>query len=631
MLPESYWRIASSSKRIVVGFVVALVLLTNPWLSAFAAEPDGARWTQWRGPSMDGSVAEGNPPIRWSETENIRFKIAIPGLGSGTPIVWGDTMYLLTAIPSDPGGETGQELEDWQRNGREIFSGETYVQSERKQRFTLMALDRQTGATRFAKTLIEAQPHEGIHPTNSWASASPVTDGERIYCFFGSQGLFATTMQGDVVWSVDLGDMTTRKGWGEGSTPAIHGDAIVVNWDHEGESFLAVLDKRSGNERWRVARDEVTTWFTPIIVEQGGRAQVITTGANRVRAYDLETGDIVWHGPGLTLNAIPTPIERDGKLYVTSGFRGEAMYAVDLARAVGDIEEAGAILWSYPNDTPYVASPLLYGDTLYYFKGLKGILTALDVRNGEPVFGPVRVPDLAMVYASPVGVAGRIYAPGREGNTVVFRHGDEFEVLAVNALDDVFDASPIVLGDDLYLRGREFLYRIAEAEKPAWREAAASDSREPGFPETWFGHWRGRLAIHDPSGSVQYAPMEMHIGPEVGDDRVRWTIVYGEGERRQERPYELVTVDATAQRYEVDEKNSIRIPSRFIGGNLLGRFEVGGSWIVSRYRVDRDRLTFELIVGSNEGTRTGGEGAVPVVLGFPVDAYHQAVLDRVDG
>ena len=604
-------------------WLTALALTT----STHAASESDAGWARWRGPRMDGSVPAGDPPIHWSETQNVRFKVAIPGLGSGTPVVWGDTIYLLTAIPAGKGLPSDQKLEDWQKGGRAIFQGKAYVPSEERQQFVLLALDRETGATRFTKVLHEGQPHEGIHPTNSWASASAVTDGEHVVSFFGSQGIFVTDMKGDVVWSKDLGDMETRKGWGEGSSPALHGETLVVNWDHEGPSFLVALDKRTGEERWRVARDEVSSWFTPLVVEHDGRAQVITTGANHVRSYDLESGELIWTGPGLTVNSIPTPIESDGRVYVTAGYRGEALYAVDLARARGDIEGTDAIVWSYPNDTPYVASPLLYDGTLYFFKGLNNVITAVDANAGELRFGPERIPELSMVYASPVGVAGRIYAPGRKGATVVLRHGPKLETIAVNRLDDQFDASPVVLGDDLYLRGRKNLYRIARPEAASESATVAAEADVP-FPQSWYGTWKGTLAIHAATGVRQTVPMELWVGATDDADRTQWTIVYGEGATRQERPYELVTLDAAAGKYEIDEKNSIHIPSTFFGKSLVAHFSVGGGWLVSQYRLEGDTLTFEILSGRAQGGETGGEGAVPVVGWKPVGGYQRATLTR---
>ena len=209
-----------------------------------------------------------------------------------------------------------------------------------------------------------------------------------------------------MLWEKHLGQMNPRNGWGEGSSPALSGDGIVVNWDHEGESFLAVFDKRTGEERWRTGRQEVSSWFTPLIVTHDGRRQVVTSGAGQVRGYDLETGQELWYGPGLTLNSIPSPVANQDRVYLTSGYQDTMLLAIELRRAQGNISQNGAIVWTHERDTPYVASPLLYGDSIYFIKHLRGILTSLNAVTGEPNYGPLRIPQLDGVYASPMGAAG---------------------------------------------------------------------------------------------------------------------------------------------------------------------------------------------------------------------------------
>jgi outer membrane protein assembly factor BamB len=235
----------------------------------------------------------------------------------------------------------------------------------------------------------------------------------------------------------------------------------VVNWDHEGESFIAALDKRTGKERWRVPRDEKTSWSTPLIVENGGRAQVITSATSRVRSYDLATGELIWQASGMTANAIPTPVYADGLVFLTSGFRGNALMAVKLAEARGDITNSPAVVWRYDRDTPYVPSPLLYGEELYFLKSNNGILSAFEAKTGKKLYGEQRLEGVPNVYASPVGAGGRIYVAGRDGGVAVVQQGPEFKLLALNRLDDGFDASPVPVDDELYLRGRKYLYRIS--------------------------------------------------------------------------------------------------------------------------------------------------------------------------
>lgn len=395
---------------------------------------DGDRyWPQWRGPLRTGAAVQGNPPVEWSESKNVKWKAEIPGTGSATPVIWGDSIFVLTAVPSDGG----------------------------KQKFTVVAFGRKDGKVLWQRVVREEVPHEGRHDTNSWASASALTDGERVYAFFGSRGLYAFDMKGNPVWDKDLGRMQIKMGFGEASSPALHGDRLVVNWDHEGSSFIVALDKKTGKELWRVPRDEKTSWATPLVVESGGRTQVITSATGKVRAYDLATGELIWHATGMTANAIPTPVYADGLVFLTSGFRGNALMAVRLADAKGDITNSPAVVWRYDRDTPYVPSPLLSGDQLYILKSNSGVLTAFDAKTGRKLYGEQRLEGVPNVYASPLGVAGRIYVAGRDGGVAVIQQGPEFKQIATNQLDDGFDASPVAVDNELYLRGRRFLYRIS--------------------------------------------------------------------------------------------------------------------------------------------------------------------------
>jgi outer membrane protein assembly factor BamB len=249
--------------------------------------------------------------------------------------------------------------------------------------------------------------------------------------------------------------------FGEGSSPALFNNTIVVNWDHEGDDFIVALDAETGDERWRQPREEDTTWSTPLIVQHNGETQVVTTATKRIRSYDLATGKQLWEGPGLTPNTIPSPVAGEGTVYATAGFRGNALYAIRLGRT-GDITDTDAILWKHDKNTPYVPSPLLYADRLYMFSSNNAILTSFDITTGKIVFGPERIEGLRSVYASPVGAAGRIYLVGRDGVTAVIKQADKVELLATNKLDERIDASPALAGRELFLRGQTHLYCIAE-------------------------------------------------------------------------------------------------------------------------------------------------------------------------
>lgn len=433
------------------------------WLFAFCLYSLGSapaeksqNWPQWRGMDTTGVAHTGQPPIEWSEEKNIRWKKDIPGFGLATPVVWGDYLYLSTAVKTAK--EAAVEKPESGEASNRRFQPKV---ADHYYRYVVMAINRKDGKVAWEQTAIEALPHESTHRDGSWAANSAVTDGECVLAYFGSRGLFAYDMKGNLQWQIDLGDMRTRNGFGEGSSPALYGDKAVVNWDHEDQSFIVALNKKTGEILWKKDRDEPTSWSTPIISEIDGKAQVIVNATNRVRGYDLETGDVIWEFGGMTLNTIPTPIISDNILYVASGFRGNAAMAVNLKGAKGDLTGSANILWQYDRDTPYVPSPLLYDNLLYMFKSNKGILSCLDAKTGKPHFGPVRLEGIDGVYASPVGAANHVYIVGRGGSSLVLKKGASMEVAAANRLDDRFDASPVIVGNELYLRGHKSLYCIA--------------------------------------------------------------------------------------------------------------------------------------------------------------------------
>jgi outer membrane protein assembly factor BamB len=327
----------------------------------------------------------------------------------------------------------------------------------------VLAIDRRTGKTIWERTANEAIPHESSHPDNgTWASASAITDGEHVIASFDSFGFYAYDMNGTLVWQKDLGDKRMRNEFGEGSTPALHGNHLVVVWDQfvPGASFVTALDKRTGQELWRAKRDEIDTWATPLVVEHEGGAQVIVNGMNRLRSYDLQTGNVVWEAPGTTMNPIPSPVFADGMVFATSGFRGNNLKAIRIAGAKGDVSTSGAIVWQLDRDTPYVPSPLLYDGILYLLKTNSGILSAFDARTGKPHYQVQRLDGLNEVFSSPVGAAGRVYISDRTGTTLVLKNSPAFEVIGKNTLDDGIDASPAIVGDTIYIRGYKSLYAI---------------------------------------------------------------------------------------------------------------------------------------------------------------------------
>ena len=431
--------------------------LAMGWWPGASTEPERF-WPQWRGPHATGVAPFGDPPVEWSEDRNVKWKVAIPGKGSSSPIVWGDRVFVTTAV------STGKKAEAPSK-GSQAAGGRRFhmrgIEPTEVQRFAIFAIDRKSGKVLWQRTLREELPHEGTHPTGTWASNSPVTDGEHVYAYFGSRGLYCLDWEGNLIWEKDLGDMIIKLGFGEGSSPFLYGDKIVLNWDHEGPSFTIALDKKTGKELWRARREEETSWATPVVVEHGGKPQVVTSATNRVRSYDLATGKLIWETTGMTMNAIPSPVASGGIVFVTSGFRGNALLAIRLDGAVGDISDSKSIVWKLDRDTPYAPSPLLYKDTLYLLKRNSGILSCFNARTGQEYYRQKRLEGIGDVYSSPVGASGRVYVTDREGATVVLERGPEFKVLGTNKLDDGFDASPAIVDKEIYLRGRHHLYRIS--------------------------------------------------------------------------------------------------------------------------------------------------------------------------
>ncbi|MBI4622712.1 MAG: PQQ-like beta-propeller repeat protein [Verrucomicrobia bacterium] len=411
-------------------------------------------WPQWRGPLGTGVAPHANPPVEWSEDKNIRWKIPLPGKGHSTPLIWGDRLFVTTAVPDGPALPP-------QYSGAP--GGHDEAPITHRHQFMVMALDRRDGKILWKRTLREQLPHQGEHRTASLASASPVTDGEHLFAYFGSRGLYCLDLEGAVQWQTDFGQLKTLHGHGEGSSPALHGDTVIINWDHEGESFVVAFDKRTGQRRWKTPRDRASSWTTPLVVEYNGRAQVVISGSERVRGYDLATGNVIWECGGLSVeNVVSSPVAGHGMVFTGSTYDRPGLLAIRLDGASGDVTGTKQVVWRRSHGAPYVPSPLLYGDALYFHHHFQGILTRVNARTGEDRPGPFRLPGISKVYASPVAAAGRVYITSREGVTVVLKDGDEPEAIAQNRLDDSFSASPALAGNELYLRGERYFYCIAE-------------------------------------------------------------------------------------------------------------------------------------------------------------------------
>jgi outer membrane protein assembly factor BamB len=438
--------------------IAVAFLLTAVCTHAIAAGADDY-WPTWRGPAATGTTAKGNPPVTWSESENIKWKVELPGQGHSSPVIWDDKIFLLTAIDTGRAKSAEAQPPAAAPGGRGGLSGPT---PKTIHKFDLLCVDRTSGKVLWQRTATEAVPHEGHQPTGTFASYSPVTDGKYVWASFGSRGLYCFDMEGNLKWSKPLPTMKTVMSFGEGSSPALAGDAIIVVCDHEAGSAILAFNKATGEQLWRKDRDEPTSWATPAVVEVDGKTQVIVSATKLIRSYDAKTGDLIWQCSGQVKNVIPSPVVGFGMVFCTSGYQGSSLQVIKLAGKTGDLSKTDAIAWQVNKATPYISSPLLYGNRIYVFSVLKPVLSCYEAQTGKALFTEQILEGIDQVYASPVGVADRVYCPGRNGVTVVIKNADVFGVLATNKLDDGFDASPAVIGDELYLRGNKFLYCIAK-------------------------------------------------------------------------------------------------------------------------------------------------------------------------
>jgi len=413
------------------------------------------QWGQWRGPLGTGESATAKPPTRWSETENVRWKTEIPGLGHSTPVVWGNHVFVTTAVPF---GEKFKPIPDGAPGSHDNLS------VSQKFKFVALGIDRTDGSIKWRKELHEAVPHEGSHVSGSLASASPVTDGEHIIVSFGTYGIYCLDYKGNLVWKKTLGKMNTKHGHGEGASPVLFNETLLVNWDHEGESFLVALNKSNGEEIWRKPRKEVTSWSSPIVYSHRGVAQVIVAGTGAVRGYNLKNGEVIWECSGLSNNVVATPIAFDGMVYVGSSYEIKSMFAIKLDDAKGDVTGTQHVVWQRSTRTPYVPSPLLYRGNLYFLRHYQGVLSIVDAKSGEESIGPFRMNGIRDIYASPVAADGKIFITDRDGITLVVSETEMPRMLSANRLDDRFSASLALAGSEIFLRGEKFLYCVAEAK-----------------------------------------------------------------------------------------------------------------------------------------------------------------------
>ena len=452
------------------------VMLWSVGAQTFSFLHGDNEWPNWRGPYGNGTNPEAKPPKSWSPDSNIAWKVAVPGIGSSTPIVWDNQVIVLTSEEVDAKSVIEAEMTELESDvpslGRfgtvtsdgqptpdqaqaRYLAEQKLTRARKRQRFSVVSYDLESGTMNWETEVVRQFPHEPCHATNSFASASPVTDGKHIFAFFGSRGLFCLDMQGVVKWRYSLGHMQTLGSFGEGASPAIFNDYVIVPWDHEGDSFLLALNAKNGYVKWKVARQERTNWATPIIVKHKDTNQVIVNGRT-VRSYKLETGELLWSCPGQTEQAIPTPLVNNGRAYVMSGLRGWACFAISLD-AVGLVPENSEFVhWTVKKQTPYVPSPCSYNGRLYMYNESSRTISVINEVNGEAVLPPKRLIDLGDVYAS-LGIADEmLFITDRAGKTLVL-DVESLELVSENLLDETINGSLVFVGNRILARSSSHL------------------------------------------------------------------------------------------------------------------------------------------------------------------------------
>jgi outer membrane protein assembly factor BamB len=419
-------------------------------------------WPAFRGANASG-VADGSPTaVKWNVVtgENVAWKTPVPGVAVSSPIVWGDRVFVSTAISSDP----NQSI----RTG--LYGDVEPVNDSSKHTWRLMAIDKKSGKVLWDKVAYEGVPKTKRHPKSSQASATPVTDGRHIIVSFGSQGLYAYNFDGKLLWQKDLGVLNAGwffdpdYEWGIGSSPIIYKNMVIVQCDIQRHSFLAALDTDTGKEVWRTERDEIPSWSTPTIFEANGKAELVTQATTFTRGYDPMTGKELWKYSGNSEIAIPTPIVGPGVVVITNGYRGvQPIFAIKPG-ATGDITlakdatKSDFVSWSTKRGGPYIPTPVIYGDQLYVLNN--GVLVSYKVATGEQIYQKRLGGTGGAFSASPVAADGKIYCASEDGDVYVIKAGPEYEELAKNSMGEVLMASPAISDGLIIFRGLKNVYAI---------------------------------------------------------------------------------------------------------------------------------------------------------------------------
>ena len=448
----------------------ARLLLLAPFVallgSPVAAAPPPA-WPSFRGPQASG-VASGPAPTTWNAPAGtaVLWKTPIPGLAHSSPVVWGDRVFVTTAVSS--------EKDPAFRHG--LYGDVDSVEVKAEHSWRVLALDRRTG-----KVLWERVAHSGVpkvkrHTKATHANSTPATDGKHVVALFGSAGLYCYTVDGELLWKQDLGVLDAgwfydpSYQWEHGSSPIIHKNLAIVQADLQKGSFIAAYDLADGRQVWRTEREEIPSWATPTVFETATRAELVTNATKHVRGYDPATGKELWRLAGNSEIVTPTPIAAHGLAYVTAGYSPiQPIYAIKLGAANGDItlaegkESSETIAWSKKRGGPYMPTPIVYGDHLYTCAN-NGTLTAYDAKTGTQIYRERIAGGKGVAFtASPVAADGKLYFASEDGDVYVVKAGPKFELLATNPMGEVLMATPSIVDGTILIRARHHLFAIGEA------------------------------------------------------------------------------------------------------------------------------------------------------------------------
>jgi outer membrane protein assembly factor BamB len=454
-------------KRIQSVLICALLAVLASGSSAPArarlAGP-GSNWAQWRGPGSQGVSTDTNLPFEWSETKNVLWKTAIPGLGFSSPIIWGKKVFLTTAIEGGPAPSDHHVTRHM--IGDKEFKHPDWTGSDKLHTFKVFCLDRDNGKVLWERTSYEGPVFDHRHRRGTYAAPTPVTDGTHVYVYFGSEGFYCYDFNGKLVWKKDLGGIGTM-GMGVGTSPVLYENLVILLCDQEFDgtlSFMTALDRKTGKEVWRVRRPVQTSWATPVIARTAERAELVTSGNEFLISYDPATGRELWRATGLKSHAIATPVVGHGLVILSSGFPSKTVVAIRLGGS-GNLDGTDRIVWRYNKGTAYVPSPILYGDYVYLMSDA-GILTCLNARTGEVVYEGGRVPIATKFYgASPVAFDDKILITSDDGDTFVIKAGPRHEVLGTNSIGEPSRTSIAIADKKLFLRGEKHLFCISNSAK----------------------------------------------------------------------------------------------------------------------------------------------------------------------